>query len=76
MAEQNDKKVNPKLVKFISDLLKEVMSSKKDAKGNDVYSLTDKMKVADRALKLEAIRLKADDSGYGSGFESPPDEDD
>lgn len=61
-------KVNSKLEKMITDLLKEVNSGKNDD-GTAKYSLTDKMKVVDRALKLEALKLKVDDSGYGSGFE-------
>jgi hypothetical protein len=31
-------------------------------------SLTDKMKVIDRALKLEQIKLKIIDEEYGTGF--------
>jgi hypothetical protein len=31
-------------------------------------SLTDKMKILDRALKLEAIKLKIADEGWGSGL--------
>jgi hypothetical protein len=31
-------------------------------------SLTDKSKIIDRALKLEAIRLKASDADWGRGF--------
>lgn len=53
--------INPDLEKAISDLLTQVMA---DA----TASLTDKSRVIDRALKLEAIRLKASDSEWGSGF--------
>jgi len=31
-------------------------------------SITDKMKVIDRALKLEALKMKDSDSEWGSGF--------
>jgi hypothetical protein len=39
-------------------------------------SLTDKSKIIDRALKLEAIRLKASDADWGSGFLDSDDDDD
>lgn len=54
--------VNPKLAKAIESMLDDVMS--KDQKA----SLTDKCKVVDRALKLEAIKAKLDDPGFGTGF--------
>ena len=42
---------------------------------NPDWSLTDKMKIIDRALKLEAIKLKADSDDWGAGlFDSPDDE--
>jgi len=53
--------INPDLEKAISSLLKEVMDDKES-------SLTDKARIIDRALKLEAIRLKAQDDQWGSGF--------
>ena len=53
--------INPDLEKAISDLLTQVMA-------DPTASLTDKSRVIDRALKLEAIRLKASDSEWGSGF--------
>lgn len=58
-------KVNPKLTKAINEMLEEVMASGEDKKR---VSLTDRCKVIDRALKLESIRLKIDDAGYGTGF--------
>jgi hypothetical protein len=39
-------------------------------------SLTDKSKIIDRALKLEAIRLKASDAEWGSGFMNDDDDED
>jgi hypothetical protein len=38
-------------------------------------SITDKMKVIDRALKLEALKMKDADEGYGSGLFGDDDED-
>ena len=53
--------INPDLEAAISKLLAEVMADPE-------ASLTDKSKIIDRALKLEAIRLKASDAEWGSGF--------
>ena len=53
--------INPDLEKAISDLLTQVMA-------DPTASLTDKSRVIDRALKLEAIRLKATSEDWGSGF--------
>ena len=53
--------INPELESAIGKLLREVMDDPN-------ASLTDKSRVIDRALKLEAIRLKASDSEWGSGF--------
>ena len=63
-------KVNAKLSGAIMSLLDEVMA--KDFKG----SLTDKCKVVDRALKLEAIKAKMDDPGFGTGFSNDDDKGD
>lgn len=61
-------KINQRLKKAIDKMVKEVMSGEKDDNGKPLYSLTDKCKVVDRALKLAAIEAKADDAGYGAGF--------
>jgi hypothetical protein len=53
--------INPALEEAISKLLAEVMADPQ-------ASMVDKTRVIDRALKLEAIRLKADDAAWGSGF--------
>jgi hypothetical protein len=53
--------INPDLEAAISKLLAEVMADPE-------ASLTDKSKIIDRALKLEAIRLKASDADWGRGF--------
>ena len=48
-----------------------------DKKGNETkYSLTDRMKVCDRVLKLEGLKAKIEDVGYGTGFHSDDEEDD
>jgi len=53
--------VNADLEKAISDLLKQTME-------DPAASLTDKPKIIDRALKLEAIKQKASDDQWGSAF--------
>jgi hypothetical protein len=37
-------------------------------------TLTDKMKIIDRSLKLEALKLKMNDDAWGSGFFGEDDE--
>lgn len=64
-----DKGINPDLDKFISDLMKQVMNDP-DA------SVTDKVKVLDRALKLEALKMKDSDDAWGSGFMDVDDDED
>jgi hypothetical protein len=63
-----DKGINPDLEKAISDALQAVMV-------DSTASITDKMKVIDRALKLEALKAKLSDDEWGSGFMSDDDED-
>jgi hypothetical protein len=60
--------VNNEIEQFINDMLSQV-------KNDTTASLTDKMKVLDRALKWEAIKLKAEDDAWGSGFMQEPDDD-
>ena len=62
------KGINPDLEKAISDLLKQVMA-------DPTATLTDKTKVIDRALKLEAIKLKMSDDEWGAGFANVDEED-
>lgn len=45
----------------------ETMPAGKNA-GDYVYDTVDRMRVYDRALKLESVKLKTDDDGYGSKF--------
>ena len=67
MSKKKDKGINPELDKFISNLMTQVMNDP-DA------SVTDKVKVLDRALKLEALKLKVSDDAWGSGFFEEDDE--
>lgn len=64
-----DKGINPDLDKFISDLMKQVMNDPE-------ASVTDKVKVLDRALKLEALKMKDSDDAWGSGFMDVDDDED
>ena len=58
---KKQKGINPDLEDAISKMLKEVMT-------DPMASITDKTKVIDRALKLEAIKLKMSDDDWGAGF--------
>lgn len=60
------KEVNPDLQNYLEELLASVMA-------DDEASLTDKVKVIDRFLKMEQIRLKIDDEEWGSGFHDAAD---
>lgn len=55
------KGINPDLESAVNTMLLEV-------RNNPDLSLTDKMKILDRALKLEAIKLKADSDDWGAGL--------
>ena len=55
------KGINPELESAISKLMKEVMA-------DPTATITDKMRVLDRALKLEQLKMKDSDSEWGSGF--------
>lgn len=59
--------VNAELEKAISDLLRQTMN-------DPTASLTDKTKIIDRALKLEAIKQKTSDDQWGSAFASDEEE--
>jgi len=69
MSKKKDKGISPALEKAIADLL---TSTKLDP----TASLTDKTKIIDRALKLEALKAKVSDDEYGSGFFDHADEED
>jgi hypothetical protein len=64
---KKQKGINPELENVINKLLKEVMA-------DPMASLTDKTKILDRALKLEALKMKDSDDGWGSGFLDDDDE--
>lgn len=68
MSKKKDKGINPELEKHINQLLSAVMNDP-DA------SITEKMKVVDRALKLEQLKAKISDDEYGSGFFNDEDDD-
>ena len=65
---KKQKGINPNLEQAISDMLKAVMA-------DPMASITDKTKVIDRALKLEAIKLKMSDDEWGAGFANVDEED-
>ena len=65
---KKQKGINPNLEQAISDMLKAVMV-------DPTASITDKTKVIDRALKLEAIKLKMSDDEWGAGFANVDEED-
>ena len=65
---KKQKGINPDLEEAISNMLKAVMV-------DPMASITDKTKVIDRALKLEAIKLKMSDDEWGSGFGAVDEED-
>ena len=65
---KSEKGINPALEKAINELMAVVMV-------DPTASITDKMKVIDRALKLEALKMKDADEGYGAGLFGDDDED-
>ena len=65
---KKSKGINPELEAAISNTLKAVMN-------DSMASVTEKMKVIDRALKLEAIKLKMESDDWGSGFSTSDDDD-
>ena len=66
---KRQKGINPELEIQINKLMTQVMS-------DPTASITDRVKVLDRALKLEALKEKADMDEWGSGFFSNDDDDD
>lgn len=54
--------VNPDVEDFVEELLASV-------KNDETVPLEDKLKVLDRAIKVEALKLKAADADFGSGFD-------
>jgi hypothetical protein len=60
--------IDPALERAIAKLLTETMN-------DPTATLTDKMKIVDRSLKLEALKMKLSDDSWGSGFMDDSDED-
>lgn len=58
---KKSKGLNPALEEALAKLLQEVMA-------DSTATLTDKTKVIDRVIKLEALKQKADLDEWGSGF--------
>ena len=69
MSKKKEKGINPELEAAISKLLTEVMV-------DPTATITDKMKVIDRSLKLEALKAKLSDDEWGSGFFGQDEEED
>ena len=61
MSKKKEKGINSDLEAAINKLMAQVMTDPE-------ASITDKMKVIDRALKLEALKMKDSDSEWGSSF--------
>jgi hypothetical protein len=59
MSRNKDKGLNPDLLKAVSELLKA---------SENLEDIEVRLKVIDRAINLEKIRLKINDDQYGSGF--------
>lgn len=66
---KKQKGLNPELELAVNKLLHQVMS-------DPAASLTDKMRVVDRSIKLEALKIKMTDDDWGSGFLQGDDDDD
>jgi len=69
VSRKKDKGINPDLEEAISNLLRETMADPE-------ATLTDKTKILDRALKLEALKAKFSDDEWGSGFLGNDDDED
>ena len=67
MSKKKQVGIDPALEKAIAKLLEETIN-------DQTASLTDKMKIIDRSLKLEALKLKVSDDAWGSGFFDEDDE--
>ena len=67
MSKKKTAGIDPALEKAIGKLLVETVA-------DPTATLTDKMKIIDRSLKLEALKLKVSDDAWGSGFFDDDDE--
>lgn len=61
MSKKKAAGIDPALEKAIATLLTQTMN-------DPTATLTDKMKILDRGLKLEALKMKMQDDAWGSGF--------
>ena len=68
MSKKKPPGIDPALEKAIAKLLEQTINDSE-------ATLTDKMKIIDRSLKLEALKMKLQDDAWGSGF-MDDDEDD
>lgn len=59
MSRKKDKGLNPDLERAVSELLKA---------SENLEEVELRLKIIDRAINLEKIRLKISDDQYGSGF--------
>lgn len=66
---KKSKGINPELEEAINTLLRQVMT-------DPTASLTDRVKILDRSIKLEALKIKMTDDDWGSGFLQGDDDDD
>jgi len=65
---KQEKGINPKLEEAINLLMSQVMADPE-------ATIIDKTRIIDRALKLEALKMKDEDSAWGQGFVLDDDED-
>lgn len=66
MTKKATSKVNIELEKALAEELKSVTT--KDHEGNYKFSIVERMRVYDRALKLESIKLKIESPEWGEEF--------
>jgi hypothetical protein len=64
---KQEKGINPKLEEAINLLMSQVMADPE-------ATIIDKTRIIDRALKLEALKMKDEDSAWGQGFVLDDDE--
>ena len=65
---KQEKGINPKLEEAINLLMSQVMADPE-------ATIIDKTRIIDRALKLEALKMKDEDSAWGQGFVLDDDDD-
>ena len=64
---KQEKGINPKLEEAINLLMSQVMADPE-------ATIIDKTRIIDRAFKLEALKMKDEDSAWGQGFVLDDDE--